>query len=186
MEWIFTVDWFKPLATLVVTIFAGYLLRWTRTKANLQFNTLHQFAFDLPMQGDDPILMVFTRSILIENVGRATATNIEVVHHRRPQNLKIFPPVDWSDTEGQENHHFLRIPRLPGKSAVTIEILTTGLEPPNLMSINSDQGAAKFSARQFNRVFPGWFNYGFLGLACIGFVVSVYWLLTLGIALWMV
>lgn len=160
--------------TFIVSVLTAIVLRRLQPKAKLHFWWPHQFAFDVRSnEPAQPPLLVFTRSIRLDNVGREAATNVEVVHNSRPQNFKIWPPMDWSEATNPEGFHFIKLPRLNPREGVSIELLSAQ-QLPELSAARCDQGEATFRPRQWTPILPLWFNFTAAGLALVGFVVITF------------
>jgi len=66
------------------------------------------------------------------------------------------------------NEWVVEIPYLGPKEVITLQILNG----PNISSVRSAEGPAKFVPVMYQRVFPKWFNFTALGLMIWG-VISV-------------
>ncbi|SFI03323.1 hypothetical protein SAMN04515618_108119 [Collimonas sp. OK307] len=135
----------------VLSPFGTFLLnRWFKAKAKLQVAPAHQFAFLvqeplLDNQGRQvqPNQVIYTRSFLIRNAGRETATKLEVVFNWKPMYLNIWPIRKHTQGAEPDNRHVLVFDSLSPGELVRVEVLSLNHNLPALLTVRSAECIAK-------------------------------------------
>src|SRR5882724_3754047 len=90
-------DWVAPLTVGILLAAAAY---WAQPRSKVVWATLNQFAFDMPGQpaaaaNQNPIepFAVYTRTLIVQNFGRKTATNVAIHFLSQPGNIRLWPSV---------------------------------------------------------------------------------------------
>jgi hypothetical protein len=130
----------SPIITLVIGTIIKY---YTEEKSKLITYVSHISSFTL---NDEQKTKVFAHSIIVRNNGRKTAKNIRICHKTFPENIQVFPPVQYSiEKANQEGAYEIVMPTIVPKEQVTISYLY--FPPTTWDQINSytksDDGLAK-------------------------------------------
>jgi hypothetical protein len=118
----------------------------------------------------NPDSFVNAHTVVLQNVGRKTATNISVGHNFLPNNYQIYPAIEHSLKQIPGTGNEIFIPRLSAKEQIIISYL---YEPPLVVNqintyVKSDDGLAKVIQVLPMQQFPRWVGRTVLGLATLG------------------
>jgi len=171
----------KALLSILITVASALILRTLQPKGRIRYYSPHQFTFLVP-QANQNSLLVYTRSLRIENIGRDKATGIEIHHAFPPENFSVFPSFDYTISTNPERYHILKVPSLGPKEGFWLEILQTR-ELPMLVQVRSDAGQAKSANVGNFIVFPKWVYLILWALILIGLTTIVYLALSVGLKL---
>jgi hypothetical protein len=160
------------MATGVVSVIVGLLLRSLEAKAKVVFWQPHYALFRL----QNPQVSIQSDSINVQNIGRKKADNLEIVFRARPDNFMFAPPVPFVEATAPTGEFIIKIASLGPKEFLTLHLLSH-LTPPKVEQIRSDAGRAAAIPFRMQRKFPQWFNFlaGFLML--VGFGFCAYWVI---------
>jgi hypothetical protein len=136
-------DTIAKLAAPFITLIGGALIKhFTETRSRIVSFIGHISSFTLQSEQK---MAVFTHSIVVRNTGKKTAKNVRLGHNEFPQNITVFPPIQYSIESNPEGKTEIVIPTLVPKEQVTISYLY--FPPVTVDQINSytksDDGYAK-------------------------------------------
>ncbi len=151
------VDWLYSPQTLglafaaVLGAFATVIFNWfAEARPKIVVATTHQFTFALAPQA------VLTRTIIIQNLGRARVDWVEIVHSIRPAYFQLFPALHYVETITAEGHHLIRINSLAGKEFFYVAAITPANQPPELLYVRTPLGHAQAIPIGSRRILPWW------------------------------
>lgn len=157
--------------TGVVSLVVGLLLKHLEPKSKLCYWFPHAFVFDLKNEN----LTIQTNSLTVQNLGRESAEDVEIIHKSRPDFFQFSPPIAYLEETTKSGDHILRIPHLGKKEFFTLQLLSYK-SVPVLQNIRSKDGSGTQIQFKFQRHYPKWLEY-LIGLIMVsGLIVVVYWL----------
>lgn len=163
----------SPLLTATIGAIIKY---YTEEKSKLISFVGHVSAFKLQ---DEQKTDVFTHSIIVRNAGRKTAKNIKLGHNLLPENIKIFPEVQYTIETTPSGSSEIAIPALVPKEQITVSYLY--FPPVTWNQINtytkSDDGFAKIIDVIPIPRHPRWALFVAWYLIFVGASALLYWLL---------
>lgn len=116
-----------------------------------------------------------THALTLQNVGWRAAANVEIVHNWKPHHFQIQPGVSFTEGTNPTGQHVIKIESLARREWVTIQILTGGAQPPNVVGVLSADGPSRFVNTRQHFVIPRARQWLYAVLVIIGFVTAVYW-----------
>ncbi len=96
------------VATGLVMLIVGLLLRELEPKVKVVWWSPHQFQFQLPQ----PPNILLTHAITIQNIGRKKAEGIEIVHTSKPSFFQLQPPLNYVESYTPQGEHIVRVDSL--------------------------------------------------------------------------
>lgn len=176
----------KELVAVLVPIILWVLNYAFRAQAKLHLATPHAFTFIVqePLrdeQGNEisPTQTVYTRSFLVSNGGRATATKIEILFNWKPLCLNVWPPRHFEETQEPDNRYTLIFDSLAPNENLSLHVLSVNNELPNLVSVRCDQCVAKIVDMYPQPHVPTWKRRLAVFLLLAGIATVVYALMIL-------
>ncbi len=155
----------------IITIVAGLIVRYLRTRPKVVYWFPHIFFFNLEEGG----VTLSTYSLTIQNVGRETAEDVEIIHNARPDFMSLHPSVPFEEEPTPLGEHVIRFKSLGPKEHIFIQMLNYKTPTPTLLNIRSKAGRAKNIPVHLQQVFPKWVLQ-FVGfLILLGAWVITYW-----------
>lgn len=158
------------VATGVVSLAVGMLLIYLQPKARLMYWSPHSFLFNLTREN----VALQTDALTVQNVGRKSAENVEIVLDREPDFFQFSPAVNHTTETLANNQYIIRIQSLGSKEHVTLQLLSY-TRVPQMLNLRSDSGQASQMPFQIQRVFPVWFNTFVIVMFFVGIGFSAYW-----------
>ncbi|MEQ8689731.1 MAG: hypothetical protein RIC89_02690 [Pseudomonadales bacterium] len=141
----------KEIFAAVVPVIVWALDAFFRARAKLEVAAPHTFTFlvDEPLHDDDgnvqsPRQTVHTRSTIVRNTGRETATNVELVLNWEPLCLNVWPARSYQSEVAPDDRFIIRFSSLAPAETVGLEVLSINRELPALITVRSDQCEAKY------------------------------------------
>jgi len=158
------------IATGVVSLVVGLFLQRLQGKPKLLYWVPGSFMFNLK----EPQLALRTDALTIQNDGRMPATNVEIIHQKRPDHFQFSTAISYVEENGPDGAHIIRIPSLGSKEFVNIQLLSH-VQEPVLLNVRCAEGPAQLIQVHLQRVYPKWFQV-FVGmLIVLGFGFLLYW-----------
>ncbi|TXL62466.1 hypothetical protein [Zeimonas arvi] len=140
----------KEIFALLVPVVGWLLGTYFRTRARLEVAQPHRFTFNVqqPLVDQDgnvvkPTQVVDTKSMLIRNAGRDTATRVELVFNWKPMCINIWPARHAVEHIEPDNRYVLVFESLAPGEFLGCEILAVNQNLPDLITVRSDQCVAK-------------------------------------------
>ncbi|MGN8061244.1 hypothetical protein ACTJK4_06245 [Ralstonia sp. 22111] len=150
---------------------------WFEYKVPITNNQVAQANGGAPVQGQPPpnILTFQTNTLVIENLGRRAAEDVEIIHQRKPDHFQFSGSVVYEEDERSNGTHIIRLASIGPKEIVTLNIFAYANQPI-LGGVRSKDGPALNIPTKTIRAWPNWVNMG-LGLAALlGLFYVFYWL----------
>lgn len=156
----------SALLSALSTVFAVWIAKIIQGRVRLIFFSPASTFFALNNEDGSPPLQVRSGQVMIQNLGRLAASNVEVIASGgAPAGYTLVPPVSHSAELNAHGHWVLKIDFIAPKETVTVQILNG----PNIDSVRSADCLAKYVPVTHQRQFPVWFN----ALATIFMVLGI-------------
>lgn len=155
--------------TGVISLVVGLALQRFADKPKLQYFVPGRFSFNV----ENPKLQLQTDSLTIQNSGRKSATNIEIVHKERPEHFQFSQAIGYKEDFNPNGEHIIKIDSLGPKEFLNIQYLSH-TKVPVLLRVRSDQGSAQLIQVQFQPIYPKYLMYVVGVLMLSGFGVLLY------------
>ena len=163
------------VATGVVSIAVAILIMYLQPKAKLVYWSPHNFLFNLTNESV-ALQTLQTDALTLQNIGRKTACNVDIVMSNRPDFFQFAPAIAYHETTLDNGQFVLRIGEMGPKEFVTLQLLSYR-QVPHLLNIRSDAGHAQAIQIQLQRVFPTWLSVLLALLMLVGAGTLIYWLI---------
>lgn len=139
----------KEILALLVPLIGWVLSYFFQAKARLLLATPHSFSFLVqePLHDADGTVLsstqtANTRSLVVTNSGRLTATKVELVFNWKPPCINIWPPRSYNETEAQDGRYAFVFDSLAPNEQIGCYLLSVNAQVPELVTARSDQCAA--------------------------------------------
>jgi hypothetical protein len=140
----------KEIVSLIVPLITLALNTFFKAKAKLLLASPHTFTFIIQQpllnsQGNQisPVQTIHTISHVINNVGKETATKIELLFNWKPLCINFWPPRHYSEQTEPDGRYTLIFDSLAPNEVMGCELLTLNSDLPSLLVVRSDQCVAK-------------------------------------------
>lgn len=182
-DWLLQTLKAPEIVAVFLTAVVGLIARIVQPSARVVWGTSHGFTFSLPIQdavtSTTTTTLVHTGTVFVQNTGRKTAEDIEVVFNYRPQHFQVWPSLNYNTAENPEHHFTIKITTLGPRESTTIELLSVSINLPDPLRVRSPLGEAKRVPIAPMRVWPGWFNRTIFLLLVLGIFGFLYLLVRL-------
>lgn len=169
------------LQSLIVSVISAAILRAFAPSSNVVWSSLHEFTFRIPQPENPPGQLLRTQSIVVHNLGRRRAVNVEVIFNYRPEHFEIWPQIRYETSTNPDGRFIVSFPTLGRREFVNVELLSS-IDLPAVLNVRSDDAPSKSVQVTFNRKLPAWVLRGLQLLVILG-AFSVVYLLIAGIKL---
>jgi hypothetical protein len=136
----------KEIVSSLVPFITFALNSLFKAKAKLLLSIPHSFTYLvqqplLDAQGKvvSPTQTVKTNSVVLQNAGRDTATNVELVFNWKPTCINIWPSRHFTEHVEADNRYIMIFDSLAPREIIGCELLAINAELPNLVTARSDQ-----------------------------------------------
>lgn len=171
----------KEIVALLVPVIGWLINGSQRAKPKLVRGVRHSFVFLIPNPLLDangvqiaPKQTIKTASIVVTNLGKKTANNVEVVFNWKPPFINIWPNRDFGEKELADHRYIVTFQSLSPGESVGFEILSINEELPQIVNTRCDEGVAKEVPLQSQRVFKKWQQQIFALLMLAGMSATAY------------
>jgi hypothetical protein len=164
---------------LGVTLLGEFVRRVLAARAKVKWGLTHAFFFLIPYQHPPqppealppapmPDLKVQVTTLVLQNVGRASAENIEIHLNYRPTHFEVWPTFDFSVSAGANGRFFIKLANLGDRERATIELMQIGAEVPRVIRVRTPIGEANQVPLDYNEVLPKWAQFVLFGIVLLG------------------
>ena len=160
------------IATGIISLIVGLLLQRFQSKPKLLYWLPGSFIFELK----EPKVTIRTDSLTIQNTGRKSATNLEIVHKYKPEHFHFSTAISFVEETNPNGEHIIKIPSLGAKEFVNIQLLSL-VQMPILLNVRSADGPAQLIKVHLQRILPKWVYISVGGLLLLGFGFFLYWII---------
>jgi hypothetical protein len=138
--------------------------------------TVEQGAQGAPAAASQPTqpVLVYTRTIWVQNVGRATVNEAEIMFSNRPHHFEIWPQRQYTEAVNPAGNLMIKLDWLSRREWVTIVMLNVGVLPPLVTNIRWNGGVAREAPMAPQEVAPRWLRSSLVALMLSGVVFWVY------------
>jgi hypothetical protein len=162
----------KLIFTGVVSLLVGFVLQRLRPQVKLRFWTPHSFYFNLEKEQ----LELRTDSLTVQNLGRKSASSVEIIYRQRPDFFQIFPSIQYEEDQTPRGEHIIRLASLGSKEHVYLQLLNYCVAP-ELLSVRCIESPAKPMQIQIQPFVPKWVAALLVVLMATGAGFLLYWLI---------
>lgn len=151
-------DWalYHPaIVSLIVTVLAAMILRWLQPKAKIIWSELYGFTYLVTNDNDDKLDgNIWTRSMIVQNIGKETASGVEVIFNFQPGLYNIWPSLPHTTESLPDKRFVIRANSLAAKEWFRIELLSYDELPSVVRVRTAATGEASNVPMMPMRVFP--------------------------------
>jgi len=152
-----------------VSFVVGWLLKYFESKAKLVYWQPHYALFEIP----EPKVSLQTDSISIQNLGRVSSENIEIIFKEKLDYFKITPSISYETEELDNSNYIIKLKSLGPNEFFTLHILSYETLPI-LENICSKEGLAEQILFQMQQQYPSWYYYVYNFFFLIGIATILY------------
>jgi hypothetical protein len=167
-----TKDILEIISSGIVPVIAAIIVSRLRARPKIRYWFPHEFLFNLP---PDNVLLK-TYSLTVQNMGRETAEDVEIIYSKRPDFLSLHPSLPFVEETTPSGEHVLRIKSLGKQEHFFLQMLNYTSPAPTLLNVRSKAGAGKGISVHLQQVAPRWLRGIVICLMFIGVWVIFYWL----------
>jgi hypothetical protein len=171
----------KEIIAVIVPLVTWLLNTFFRTKARLLLASPHTFTFLvqqplLDVQGNQiaPTQTLYTRSLMLINAGKETATKVEWVFNWKPLCINVWPSRHFEEYTELDKRYVMIFSSLAPQEYLGCEIFSINGELPVLITVRSDQCVAQTINMRPQPVVPTWKRRIAVMLLLAGLALSVY------------
>jgi hypothetical protein len=99
-------------------------------------------------------LLVFTRTIWVQNVGRAAVDDVEIIFSNRPHHFEVWPQRLYREDNNPAGNLAIRLNGLNPREWVTITMLNVAVQLPLVTNVRWKGGVATEAPMAPQQVFP--------------------------------
>ena len=164
--------WIAVFAS-VCSFGVAYFGYWLAGKPRLYVYSPNSTGFQLPpvKEGANSVA-IRAGQVIVQNAGRQSATKVQIVAQPgwKPWGYTIVPNIDHEVRTGPQDQWMIEVAYLGPHETVTVQILNG----PNIDTVRSMEGPAKYVDVIHQRVNPRWANALALLLMMTGFGTLLY------------
>lgn len=160
------------IATGIISLMVGIFLDRLQAKPKLLYWLPGSFLFQI----QQPRVAIRTDSLTVQNVGRRSATNVEIIHRAKPDHFQFSTPVDFTENVTPTGEHIIRISSLGPKEFVNLQLLSH-TNPAAILNVRCAEGQAQLIQVHLQRLLPRAIQFLAGGLMLLGAGFCVYWVL---------
>lgn len=159
------------ILTGLVSLVVGVLLKYFEARARVVFWAANPVLFNL--RNENVVLQ--TNALNVQNLGRQSAEDVEIVHKTKPDFFQFSPPLAFEEVTTANGEHVIRVKSLGPKEWFTLQIMSYKTIPI-LLYVRSKAGAATPIQVRFQKYVRPWGLAIIWFLLLVGFGFTAYWL----------
>ena len=162
---------FSGVTTLLAVVARHWLQGDVRLIAFSPASSFFEFA---PAGPDVAPLTIRSGQVMIQNLGRLPAENVEIISGAsgQPAGYNIMPAIDYDVGSTKSGRWMVKISYIAPKEVVTLQIINGA----NIEQVRCKGGVAKFVPVIHQRLYPAWANALAGALIIVGIFSIFYWL----------
>lgn len=171
----------KEIFSLLVPLVAWILNAHFRARAKLIIARPHAFTFLVEQPLVDPsgnvvspTQTMVTSSYFLANIGRETATVVEIVFNWKPYCINIWPVRHYEERLETDRRYTITFASLSPREHIGVEIFNINNQLPDLLIARSDQCVAHTTYMLPQPVVPAWKRRLAVFLLFAGLAASIY------------
>jgi hypothetical protein len=176
-------DWLLPLLkspqiiAAFLTIATTILLRLMQPRPKVVWGTSHNFTFRLPTTNPPGgEFLLHTQAIFLQNIGFSPAEDVEVILNYKPENLSLWPQLNYSTDTNPEGRCIIKIKNLGGREFTSLEMLHSQGDMPTTLRVRTPRGECKQVPMAPMQVLSRWTRMTLILLMFLGAFTIFYWL----------
>lgn len=141
----------KEIFAILVPFATWALNYFFKSKAKLKVANPHTFSYLIrePLLNQEGEVLqetqiAHTKSFLIKNAGRESATKIEIVLNWKPQYFNLWPSRHHTAHTEDDGRFYLIFESLSPNETIGVELLSVNRELPAILNVRSDQTIGAF------------------------------------------
>lgn len=154
------------ISTVIAIVFA--------TRPRVVWSKAHESAFRIKSNEGDQPFYVYTSEIWVKNLGRAQASNLEIILNYRPRHYEIWTPRTFKEETLPDDRLALTFEALGPQDEFQISMLDTVVKTPIVIEIRHQAGLAKQTEMQTNTKPATYLLVAFAVVALVGFGFILY------------
>jgi hypothetical protein len=162
------------LITALLTAIGWIWLRYWQGSARLLWGRTNQSHMNV--QQEQGILQVQVHSFWFQNMGRKTATDLEISMNWKPLHYEVYPHVPFEVLVRPDLRYILRFNHLRPRESLLLTLLNTGPAMPEITSVRLANGTVQLVNYAPHRLFPRWVQWlsallALFGLVCLALIL---------------
>lgn len=152
---------------VLLTAVIGMIGRYLSAKPRVVWGVSHQFAFNVGPRTEEATGIIYTRSLIVQNMGRAAARDINVIFNFKPNHYQLWPHQNYTTSDNPEKNHIILVPSLGKGNHFRIEMVSV-FDLPIAMTVRDSGGDRKQVDLRQVQQFPSWVYRMILALMVLG------------------
>ena len=168
------------LIALFLTVSGTSIIRILQPSSKVVWSTTHGFNFHVPvLDPDNPEKYLpnkasyFTQTIFVQNTGKGTAEDVELIFNYKPEHFQIWPITPYKEEIHKDNRFSLRVEHLSPRENFSVELLGTH-ELPRLLRIRTQSKEGMEILMSPSQVYSRWIHILVAALMFSGAFLIVY------------
>ena len=165
--------------SIILALVTASLLRVFQPKVKLVWGSTSISSHRFKLREDGEPVNIATEKLYVQNVGRKSANNVELVLSDIPTSYTLWTPREHTNAALNGGGFVIKIPSIAPGELLIIDTIDVDVRNPRLLAVNCPDVLAKWveflPQRQFGKLFNSVVFYLFFS----GFVGTAYLLLTL-------
>jgi hypothetical protein len=155
----------STIISAVITGILGLIFRSFVPRSRVIWGVSHGFVFYVVRE--DKTSHFHTRTVFVQNVGRAPAESVEVHLNFKPEHFQIWPTFTYETALNPENRFTVSVKSLGKREFFSIELLAGG-PLPDVLRVRSAIGEAKQVPMAPFQILPSWLRHFLQVLILLG------------------
>lgn len=109
----------SEIASGVITLLIAFIINLVRPKVSLIWGQANHSWHSIPVEEGD--IQVISEKNFLQNMGKAPATDVEVIYQSKPTKLLIFPTRDYEASNNPDGAYVVKIPYISPQELITLD-----------------------------------------------------------------
>jgi hypothetical protein len=138
----------------VLSVIGWLILLIISPRGKVAWGVSHQHAFFL--QNNQPPIMVYTKEIWVQNIGRAPVQHVEVILAATPTHFDIWPQRKFAHTTNPSGNFVISVDDLNRREYFTISMLQVSSETPMVTNVRWSGGVGQLRPMSPQQAYSRW------------------------------
>lgn len=158
MENVFAQIWSEFSSEIIsgsITCALALAVYYLRPRVSLIWGQVNKSWHSIPVEeGNVPVI---SEKNFVQNMGRAPATDVEIVYDNEPTKLLVFPQRNYKTSKNPDGAHIITIPYIAPKELITLDGIFVNVNVGQILSVKCKEREGKLVTFFVVRKMPNWF-----------------------------
>jgi hypothetical protein len=177
LDWLPTSLKNPQILAAILTIATTLLLRVLQPRPKVVWGTSHQYSHRIPRTPElGGEWLLHSQTVFVQNIGFAPAQDVEIILNFKPENLSLWPQLNYTTSINREQRFIVKIENLGRREFTALEMLHSTGNMPETLRVRTPRGECRQVPMAPVQTFSRRVRFAVIGLMFLGIFTVFEWL----------